>query len=126
VSTRAQRQDGQVSVEFAALLPWMILFVLFGWQLLFTSMAINAVENAARVGSRAASLGLDGHDRAEQALPDWLRESSEVEVGPNPGCRDDARPRGTRVVVCARVPLLFPGVPWEPVGIRRAAEFPVT
>jgi TadE-like protein len=118
-------ESGQTSLEFVGLIPYLLLIAVACWQFLLASATANAAENAARAGSRAEGLGLNGAERALEALPEWLRGTSDAEVGPGAGCGDDGGSRpGTRVVVCAPVPILFPGVTLPDFVMRRDAEFP--
>jgi hypothetical protein len=117
-------ESGQSSLEFAALLPYLLLAAAFAWQVLLLAASVNAAENAARTGSRAATLGRDGAEVALEALPTWLQDDSEAEVGPDPGCDDDPRGGGTRVVVCTTVPLLWPGLGLPGFSFTRTAVLP--
>ncbi len=122
---RLRGEHGQSTVEFAAMLPYLLLAAALAWQLLLTAAVANALENAARTGSRAQSVDLDGEQRALEALPRWLRDHATAEVGPAPGCDDDgADGEGGRVAVCATVPVLWPGLAVTGAQLRRDAEFP--
>jgi pilus assembly protein CpaE len=126
-SRRWRGEDGQATVEFAAMLPYLLFAAILAWQVLLTTSAVNAAENAARAGSRAAGLGLDAEEHAIDALPGWLRPDARAERGPGPGCSDDNPPiTSTRVVVCAPVPILFPGFDVGTFAFRRDAEFPAS
>lgn len=121
---RLTEERGSVAIEFVTLLPYLALATAFAWQLLLLSATANAAENAARAGSRALTNGAAGAAAAVEALPAWLRDGSEAEVGGNPGCGDDPGGGGTKVVVCVRVPVLWPGIGFDELRVRRFAEFP--
>jgi hypothetical protein len=128
MSTRAgRRRDGErgaASVEFVALLPYLVLAAAFTWQILVLAATVTSAEGAARTGSRSASLGRDGEAAAVEALAPWLRDGAVAETGPGPACDDDDGSRGTQVVVCVDVPVLLPGLNLPGLSISRAAELP--
>ncbi len=119
-----RRDHGAVATEFMAFLPLMIIAALAAWQVLIAASTANIAANAARTGSRAASLGEDGEAAALDALDDWVRDGARAEAGRNPGCDDDASDGGTRIVVCLHVPIVFPGLTVDALQVRRAAELP--
>lgn len=122
--TRLRGQRGAAATELMAFIPLMIVAALAAWQLLVAATAANVAANAARTGSRAASVGHDGEEAALDALDGWLRDGARAEAGDNPGCDDDARDGGTRIVVCVQVPIVFPGLTVDGIEVRRAAELP--
>lgn len=109
---RRDAEGGTAAVEFIGALPWMILAALVAWQLLLVGAATSAAENAARNGSRAASMGGQAHAAAVDSLPGWLQDGSTVNVG------------GTRVRVALEVPIVAPILRSSRFVIERAAEFP--
>jgi len=111
----ARRDHGIASVEFVAMLPLLVLAAAFAWQILLMAAAVNAAENAARTGSRAATRGGDGAAAAMEALPPWLRDDARIAGG---SLRD------TRVSVDVQAPLIFPGLSLPAVRMTRAAELP--
>lgn len=123
---RLSGERGSTALEFVGILPYLVLAAVFAWQLLLSTSTFNAAENAARAGSRAEGIGQDGAEVALEALPDWLRDAGRAEVGPGPGCGDDPGGGGTKVVVCVRVPVLWPGVGFDAFSGTRAAELPST
>jgi hypothetical protein len=120
----ATREAGSVSVEFVAMLPYLLLAAAFAWQLLLTSAVVTEAESAARVGSRVEALGRDGGAAAVDALSPWMREHARADVGPTGDCDDGDGERGTRVTVCVDVPLLWPGLTLPEVTVARDAELP--
>lgn len=117
-------EQGSSSLEFVALLPYLVLAAAFTWQLLVMAATVTSAEGAARAGSRTAGLGRDGEAAAIEALAPWLRDRAVAEAGPGPGCDDDAGAAGTHVVVCVDVPVLLPGLVLPGLSISRAAELP--
>ena len=122
--TRWTAERGSASIEFVGLLPWLLLGGLAAWQLLLTAAVVNGAEHAARVGSRAETLGRDGREAAIASLDDWVRPLAAAETGPGEGCDDDDRERGTHVVVCVRVPVVVPGWSVDALRVARDAELP--
>jgi Flp pilus assembly protein TadG len=120
----AGRETGSASVEFTAVLPYLLLAAAFAWQLLLTASVVTAAENAARTGSRVQALGRDGDVAAVEALSPWMRDQAEADVGPSGGCDDDDGTDGTRVTVCIGVPVLWPGVSFPEFTVVRDAELP--
>jgi TadE-like protein len=112
VILRPSDERGSASLEFTGLLPYLLLAALFAWQLLLATFTVTAAENAARTGSRAESLGRDGIEAAQDALPDWLRDDA------------FARAEGTLVRVTIEVPIVFPGLSVDDMTVSRTAEFP--
>ncbi len=93
-----ERESGQASVEFLAVLPAAFLVLAIVWQLLLAGAAAWLAGNSARVAARAQAVGEDPKPAARSALPAQLRKGLEVRrVG-----RDGVRVR-------IRVPLLLTG-----------------
>lgn len=117
-------ERGTASIELLGLLPWLVLGAFVAWQLLLVVAVANGAEHAARVGSRAVTLGRDGPEAALAALDDWVRPLAAAETGPREGCDDDDVERGTRVAVCISVPVVVPGWSVDAFRISRDAELP--
>lgn len=124
VDRRLAGELGTASLEFVALLPYLLLAAAFAWQVLVGAAFATSAENAARTGSRAAAVGRDGAEEAIAALSPGFRQGARAEVGEGPGCDDDQPDRGTRVAVCVEVPALWPGLGFPLVTITRSAELP--
>ncbi|MGI8574317.1 MAG: TadE/TadG family type IV pilus assembly protein [Egibacteraceae bacterium] len=124
MTVRIRDDRGVISVEFTALLPFLLLAALFAWQVLLLAASVTAAENAARTGSRAETLSRDGADAAVAALPSWLRDAASADTGPMAACDDNDGDGGTKVAVCVPVPIVAPGLVTERLVVRRAAELP--
>ena len=92
-----ERQSGQASVEFVALLPALAVCLLLAGQAVAAGWALWTAGNAARTGARAEQVGGDAEAAARQALPGVLRDGARIRIGD-----------GVRVRV--HVPVLLPGV----------------
>jgi hypothetical protein len=106
------REDGQASVEFLGALPLLILAALLVWQLMLFGSVMTSAQNAARTGSRAASLHSDGTKAAYNSLRPAFRDHADVTTSPDGS-----------VSVKVKVPLLVPGIPL-PVSIVEHASIP--
>lgn len=95
------RERGAAGVEFAAIVPTLLLAALIAFQLGLTGWTVVATGEAARSGARAESLGQDGHAAVRQALPGRLSAES---INPSRGGN------GVRYSVTVRIPSLIPGV----------------
>jgi hypothetical protein len=112
LTRRARGEDGQASVEFLGALPLLVIAALLVWQLMLFGTVMTDAQNAARTGSRAASLHSDGTKAAYNALRPSFRDHAQVTTQPD----------GT-VRVKVKVPLLVPSIPL-PVSITEAATIP--
>jgi len=77
--TQWRRERGQATVEFALLLPLMVMAVLAVIQVALVVRDHVAVVHAAREAARAASVDADPRRAASRALA-----GAEVHVGPRP------------------------------------------
>jgi hypothetical protein len=110
VSFRLRSQAGQASVEFVAVLPFLLLIGLVLWQLALAGESTWLAANAARVAARAEAVGRDGRSAARSAVPAGLRERLRVS-------RDSAQ----RVRVRVPVPMLVRG--WrDGLGVSATAK----
>jgi len=117
-------EAGSATIEFTAMVPYLLIAAAFAWQVLLLSSVVAAAQDAARTGSRAQALGRDGETAAVEALSPWMQEHARAVVGA-PGDCDEARDRtGTRVTVCIAVPVLWPGLSFPELDVIRDAEFP--
>ncbi|MFW6694810.1 AAA family ATPase [Streptomyces sp. MAR4 CNX-425] len=90
---------GQVSVEFAGMLPLIALVLVVVWQFVLVGYTYSLAGNAADMAARAAAVGDDPVAAAEEDLPDaW---DASVSVSSSNGV--------TTATVDLKVPVLFPG-----------------
>ncbi|MEO3840454.1 AAA family ATPase [Streptomyces sp. B22F1] len=90
---------GQVSVEFAGMLPLIALVLVVVWQFVLVGYTYSLAGNAADMAARAAAVGDDPAAAAAEDLPDaW---DASVSVGSSNGV--------TTARVDLKVPVLFPG-----------------
>lgn len=114
---QAPRDRGQATIEFVALVPWLLAAAVAAFQAYLTVVAIERADNAARAAARVESMGRDGARAAREALPGWLdsERPAAVQVYAADG---DAHAR-----VSVRVPVLY-GLPYH-YTITRTAVMPV-
>ena len=74
-------EDGQASVELAALLPLVVLVGAVLWQAVVAGQALWLSGAAARAAARAAAVGGDEQAAARAALPPRLQEGLRVRDG---------------------------------------------
>ncbi|WP_017582033.1 TadE/TadG family type IV pilus assembly protein [Nocardiopsis valliformis] len=81
---RRHSDRGGPILEFAAVLPILLLTVVVSIEAFLAFVAIERIESAARAGARVAgSEQLEGAERAARtALPSWL-ENADVTSGAN-------------------------------------------
>jgi hypothetical protein len=89
-----RREDGQASVEMAALLPLVVLVGALLWQAVVAGQALWLSGAAARAAARAAAVGGDAGAAARHALPPRLERGLQVHTSQ----------AGTAVRVSLRVP----------------------
>ena len=70
--------DGQASVELAALLPVVALVLAIAWQFALAGHAAAAVASAARAAARAEAVGGDPATAAREHLPARLERGLRV------------------------------------------------
>ncbi|SEG43629.1 TadE-like protein [Thermomonospora echinospora] len=110
-------EEGTASVELAAMLPTVVMIMLFSFEALMAAWTIERVENAARTGARLAGQSQDSGacvPGAQAAMPGWLNDysASGTPSGNGVQCR-----------VRATVPVLFPGVPLD-FTVERTVTMP--
>lgn len=107
-------ERGSAAIELLGSLPYLVLAALLVWQMLLVGMTVTATQNAARNGSRAASMGEDPIAAARDSLPAWLadRASATSPAGSN------------EVTVSVPVPIVVPGMSSEQFTVRRDAHLP--
>jgi hypothetical protein len=89
-----RREEGQASVEMAALLPLVVLLGALLWQAVVAGQALWLSGAAARAAARAAAVGGDAEAAARNALPPRLERGLQVHTSHD----------GTAVRVSLRVP----------------------
>lgn len=109
---KARDEKGSAAVELVGMIPWLFLAALVAWQLLMAALTAVSAENAARAGSRAASLGGDAEKAGRNALSSWLRNGATVDVA------------GTRVEITVLIPIVVPVFSSDDFAITRTAEIP--
>lgn len=112
--TRPRGERGSAAIELLGSLPYLILAAMLVWQMLLVATTMTAAQNAARNGSRAASMGDNPVDAATESLPDWLAgdASAESPAGSN------------QVTVSVPVPIIVPGFASDQLVVRRQAHLP--
>jgi hypothetical protein len=113
VVIKRRGERGQATVELLSTLPLLIIAALLVWQMLLVGIVMTSASNAARTGSRAASLSGDGEQAARNALRPAFRHGSQITVN------------GTSVRVRVAMPLIVPGVSL-PVHLSSTATMPRT
>jgi hypothetical protein len=78
-------QDGQASVEMAALLPVVVLVGALLWQAVVAGQALWLCAAAARAAARAAAVGGDAEAAARGALPPRLEQGLRVRAAGGDG-----------------------------------------
>jgi hypothetical protein len=101
------KEDGTASVELIGVVPFLLLAILIGAQLVLAGHALWSAGVAARAGARAALVGRDAASAAQGALPPSLRRGARVREG-NP------------VSVEVLVPRLLPAIP--PVSVAASSR----
>jgi Flp pilus assembly pilin Flp len=120
----SRRQDGAAAVEFALLLPLLVL-LLFGF--IQFGLAFNAriqATNAAREGARLAVVGIDNWNNVG-GLPFWQVVESRAGVGPISNCDFDTDPFVGGILTVSfdyPIDLAIPFLPAQPSsGTARAS-----
>jgi hypothetical protein len=84
---RLRNEQGQASVEFVAVLPFVLVAALVAWQLVLVGHVAWDAAGAARSGARAAVVGRDAGRAARAALPPSLRRGTRVTSSAGRGVR---------------------------------------
>lgn len=92
------RESGQATVELLAAVPLLLLAGSIALQLLLTGYTLSLADGAAEAGALALAAGQPAKAAAEESLPDWADDDSEVSVN------------GGEVKVRLKPPSLFPAV----------------
>lgn len=116
---RGRRDAGQASIETVALAPWLLLLLVFAWQVVLVGMGAVVAAHAANEGAARAAVGDPPRAVAAAALrriPAPWDDRAEVHYGCGGGvCAD-------RVVVEVAVPVVLPGVWYSPWPIETEAK----
>jgi hypothetical protein len=84
-------ENGQASVEMAALLPLVVLLGALLWQAVVAGQALWLSGAAARAAARAAAVGGDAEAAARRALPPRLEQGLRVRAAGGDGVRVSVR-----------------------------------
>ncbi|MBV9413855.1 MAG: pilus assembly protein, partial [Solirubrobacterales bacterium] len=106
--------SGQATVEFAGLLPLLVLVLVLVWQVVLVGMTYVFASHAARAGARALAVSDPVDPAAVKDLPAAWRGGTVVSPSP-----DDHGYRSVEVKV--KLPVLIPGVLDLPVTIDSSA-----
>ncbi len=74
------REDGQATVELLAAIPLLLVAGAIALQLLLAGYALTLADGAAEAGALALAAGRPARQAAEDSLPDWAAERSDVAV----------------------------------------------
>ncbi len=91
-------EQGQASIELIAGIPVLLMAGAIAFQLLLAGYALSLADGASEAGAVAAAAGSDPRHASREALPDWARARSQVEVS------------GGRVQVSIATPAAVPAV----------------
>lgn len=69
---RSRAEQGQATIELAALLPLMAVLAALLWQAVVAGQAVWLAGSAARAAARASAIGSDASAAARRVLPDRL------------------------------------------------------
>ncbi|WP_282696944.1 TadE/TadG family type IV pilus assembly protein [Streptomyces sp. CC208A] len=97
---RGRGDRGQVAVEFAGMVPLILLTLALLWQVVLVGYAYTLAANAADEAARACAVGDDGKAAGERHF-DGAWQGSATCSGPAGGM--------VTAVATVRIPVLFPG-----------------
>ncbi len=83
----SRRERGQTTLEFAVLVPVLLLVGLYVFQAAVAMWTMTSTNEATRQAARAYSLGQDPATAAAQALPGSLGVAGIETTGPGHGVR---------------------------------------
>lgn len=109
IVARFAGESGQATIEFAGLLPVLILVLVVLWQMVLVGMTFVFAGDAARAGARALAVGEPVSKAATADLPGAWQGGAQVKPAP------------TSVRVALNMPLLLPGVFDVPVQVSSSA-----
>lgn len=108
--TEVCRDRGAVMVEFALILPLLLMLVIGIIQFGFALNAQVAIQAAAREGARVAAVGGDGMAAAEDSLGE-MPQVADFAVDPIDPCSSSVDDDDVVVRVSAQYPFSIPFVP---------------
>ncbi|GLY85315.1 TadE/TadG family type IV pilus assembly protein [Actinoallomurus iriomotensis] len=109
---------GAAAVEYLAFFPLFLVVLLVCLEAYVSLVTVERIDGATRTGARVASMSgvASGRAAARGSMPGWLnRYTIRFET---------TQAGGVRCVVRAKVPLLWPGIPFDVAVIRRV-EMPM-
>ncbi len=114
IAARFAGESGQATVEFAGVLPLMLVVILLLWQVVLLAMTFVFAGHAARTGARALAVGDAVKTAALNDLPSSWQSRATVADNPGHAC-DNSQPASSAVIdgcvtVSVGVPLLVPGL----------------
>lgn len=77
---RTSCEGGQASLELLAGIPLLLLTGLVCLQLLAVGYSSTLVDGATEAGAIAQAAGAEAEQAAREALPEWARRRSQIEV----------------------------------------------
>ncbi|MBV8946506.1 MAG: AAA family ATPase [Solirubrobacterales bacterium] len=114
IAARFAGESGQVTVEFAGLLPLLLVTLVLVWQMVLVGMTYVFASHAARAGARALAVSDDASPAAVKDLPTAWRGDTVV----SPSTNGDGY---GSVEVKVKLPVLIPGLLDLPVTINSSA-----
>ena len=109
IAARFAGESGQATIEFAGILPLMLIVLIAMWQIVLVGLTFVFAGHAARVGARALAVGNAAQPAAVNGLPSAWRSGSQVISS------TDQNGHG-EVDVHVKIPVLFPGAINLPVS----------
>jgi pilus assembly protein CpaE len=115
IVARFAGESGQATIEFAGLLPIVLLVLLLLWQIVLIGATFVFAGHAARAGARALAVGDNVADAVKAGLPGaWQSDLGSVKPVEKQTC-DGKGPSSTTeidgcVTVSVHTPLLVPGL----------------
>jgi len=114
IAARFAGESGQATIEFAGLLPLMLVVILLLWQVVLLAMTFVFAGHAARAGARALAVGDAVQTAAVGDLPSAWQSGATVKQTVQQAC-DGSSPTSSGVIdgcvkVSVQTPLLVPGL----------------
>ncbi|MFI1098899.1 TadE/TadG family type IV pilus assembly protein [Streptomyces melanogenes] len=105
IRTRADRDRGQVVVEFTGMVPIILVTLAAIWQLVLTGYTFTVAGHVADEGARAGAAKGGGPAACQTAMAAVLPDGWDA----SPGCGGGGDPDVFTATVGVHVPVLFPG-----------------
>ncbi|WHM36879.1 TadE/TadG family type IV pilus assembly protein [Streptomyces sp. BPTC-684] len=105
IRTRADRDRGQIVVEFTGMVPIILVTLAAIWQLVLTGYTYTVAGHVADEGARAGAAKGGGPGACEAAMRAAAPDGWDV----GPGCGGGGDPDVFTATVAIKVPVLFPG-----------------